>query len=307
MTIPVARITFCVIILVSLFIPLGVASAADPPTHTLTISSNSTVSYEVTASGSVTFQNEEKAEYIHDSRLAAGSVGKGNDTTDVIQYNGYITSFKSQDGVQVQLNGRSIAPNVLNGTHLTIVHPTNASGSTLEYYYPLTNGSAAEHGELAEKSDVANEMQIQGSIDSGADSFYYQGEIPDRAFSGMATVRIDGEVVQSLDNPPSTSSTATREPQQPTTANETTTPHLTLSTATSDVTATQQPVTGTQQQPSETGSSPTTSSGSQTATSASEQSSSLLRSVMIGLGVGLFAIIVLILVSISIDTYLISK
>lgn len=209
-------------------------------THTLEIratnGSNESITYSATASNNLSLENGENSDRTVRDRRVAGTVG-GNDNKDVINYTGYIESFESQNNnIELRLNGRQISPKVLAGNHIEIIHPTNASGENVTYHYPIIG--VAERGELADDNDTANGSIIQGSVDSGSDSFYFVGEIPESAFGEVAEIRINGQPAEKyLENPPPTSTatsptptTTTTVPDSPTTASTTVPPHQEQST-----------------------------------------------------------------------------
>lgn len=92
----------------------------------------------------------------------------------------------------------------------------------MSYHYPITG--VAERGERAENNDTVNDTMIQGSLDSGTDSFYFVGEIPESAFGEVAKVRINGQPAKKyVEKPPPTSTTTSSTPTTTTTASDPTT------------------------------------------------------------------------------------
>lgn len=203
--------------------------AENASTHTLEITSkNGSATYAATSSSSLQLKNSEPSDHSVQKKQVAGTVGGSGDQKDVIHYTGHIRSFESE-GVKVRLDGKRVSPDVLSGNHIQITHPTNASGKSVKYHFPVKNGTA-EHGELAEKNDTANKTTIQGSINSGADSFYFTGNIPDKALNGSAKVRINGHPANKFKNPPPTPPTTTTTASTMTTVPATTSPSPTSTT-----------------------------------------------------------------------------
>jgi hypothetical protein len=171
------------------------SSQSNTSSHRLVIRGlDQRATYSVQANGTVSTRKTERTDASRTS-IVTGLVGP-NDSIDIITFTGHITTFSTDGGLRVTVDGRSVNPTVLDG-HYIQFEPTRQSSTPVNYTFTV-NGST-EPTQLAEPTDSPpspNTSRVTGTLTgTDIDAFYYTGNITNSTVSGPLTVTIDGQVV----------------------------------------------------------------------------------------------------------------
>ncbi len=173
-------------------------TASSNNTHTLSITAKTPGRYAVIATKDVGLtDNTKEAEDSVRQQEIQGSIGTENpdgvDRQDTIVFTGYIVGFQATHNVSVNLDGQSVAPAALNGSHIRF---TNLRESKKGAYEFTVDGTISPTRSVESEDSVINSSATGTLAKNGeTDSFYYSGEIESSEFSGSGRVFINGQQV----------------------------------------------------------------------------------------------------------------